>query len=83
MRLWSVAGCYPRGVCYCPHVKRRPFQGRVWWGGWYWSLGYFASITEAELAAVRVRREVAEWADMQLPPPTLLPLLKKAAARRA
>ena len=78
-----MAGCYPKGVCYCPHVKRRPFQARVWWGRRYWSLGYFASITEAEMAAAKVREEVRQWKDVQLPPPTLLPALRKAEARGA
>jgi len=80
---YAVASCYPKGVCYCPHVKRRPFQARVWWGGRYWSLGYFASITEAEMVAVRVRSEIREWADMRLPPPTLQPLLKRVEQRQA
>ena len=80
---YAVASCYPKGVCYCPHVKRRPFQSRVWWGGRYWSLGYFASITEAEMRAVRVRGEIREWSDMLLPPPTLQPLLQQAARRQA
>ena len=75
--------CYPKGVCFCPHVKRRPFQARVWWAGRYWSLGYFASITEAEMSAARVRSEIREWADMRLPPPTLQPLLRKAEQRQA
>ncbi len=69
--------CYPRGVCHCPNNTRKPFQARVWWAGRYWSLGYFASITEAEIKVNRVYREMAEWKEMQLPPPTLLPLLQK------
>ena len=58
-------------------MKKRPFQARVWFQGRYWSLGYFASITEAELRVNRVYREMAEWREMQLPPPTLLPLLQR------
>lgn len=73
----DAVSCYPRGVCHCPHMKTRPFQARVWFQGRYWSLGYFASITEAEIRVNRVYREMAEWREMQLPPPTLLPLLRK------
>ena len=71
--------CYPRGVCHCPNNKQRPFQARVWWDGRYWSLGYFASITEAEIRVNRVYREMAEWREMLLPPPTLLPLIQRQA----
>lgn len=62
-------------------MKRRPFQARVWWQGRYWSLGYFASITEAELRVNRVYAEMAEWQEMQLPPPTLLPLIRERERR--
>ncbi len=64
-------------------MKKRPFQARVWWQGRYWSLGYFASITEAEIRVNRVYAEMAEWQEMQLPPPTLLPLLQKREALQA
>lgn len=64
-------------------MKRRPFQARVWWQGRYWSLGYYASITEAEIRVNRVYAEMAEWQEMQLPPPTLLPLLQKRAEQQA
>lgn len=78
-----VSRCYPRGVCHCPRNKSRPFQARVWYAGRYWSLGYFASITRAELAVNRVYREMAEWREMQLPPPTLLPLIQQREAARS
>jgi hypothetical protein len=52
-------------------MKRRPFQARVWYDGRYWSLGYYASIIEAEIRVNRVYSEIAEWQEMQLPPPTL------------
>lgn len=71
---------YPRGITYVPEVNRvRPFQARFTWQGRRYSLGYFRSVLEAELALNRVRREAAEWAEMQLPPPTL----QRALARRA
>ncbi len=78
-----LVSCYPRGVCHCPHMKKRPFQARVWWQGRYWSLGYFASITEAEIRVNRVYAEMAEWQEMQLPPPTLLPLLQRREEQQA
>lgn len=62
---------YPRGVCFVPHVKRRPYQARVWYRGRYWSLGYFELIPEAEAMVSRVYQEIAEWEEMSLPPPTL------------
>jgi hypothetical protein len=58
-------------------MRNRPFQARVWFQGRYWSLGYYASITEAEIRVNRVYKEMAEWKEMQLPPPTLLPLLQR------
>lgn len=64
-------------------MKKRPFQARVWWQGRYWSLGYCASITEAEIRVNRVYAEMAEWQEMQLPPPTLLPLLQRRKALQA
>jgi hypothetical protein len=64
-------------------MKNRPFQARVWFQGRYWSLGYFASITEAEIRVNRVYREMAEWKEMQLPPPTLLRQIQQRASALA
>lgn len=75
----AAVSCYPRGVCHCPH-NRKPFQARVWYAGRYWSLGYYPSITQAEMAVNRVYAEMAEWKEMQLPPPTLLPLIRRREA---
>lgn len=73
---------YPRGVSYVPSANpNRPFQARVTWGGRRYSLGYFRSVLEAELAVSRVQRESAEWAEMQLPPPTLLRVLERQGRR--
>lgn len=58
-------------------MRSRPFQARVWFDGRYWSLGYFASITEAEIQVNRAYREIDEWKAMRLPPPRLLPLIQK------
>ena len=71
---------YPPGITYVPQVNRvRPFQARFTWQHRRYSLGYFRSVLEAELALNRIRREAAEWAEMQLPPPTL----QRVLARRA
>ena len=75
-----MSSCYPRGVCYCPQNKRKPFQARVWYAGRYWSLGYRESIPAAAAAVNRVYAEIAEWREMQLPPPTLLPLIQRREA---
>jgi hypothetical protein len=64
-------------------MKNRPFQARVWFQGRYWSLGYYASITEAEIKVNRVYREMAEWKEMQLPPPTLLRQIQQRASAPA
>ena len=75
--------CYPRGVTFCPHNPRRPFQARVWYRGRRYSLGYYRTILEAELAVNNCYLEVAEWADMQLPPPILLSQVRSVEARAA
>lgn len=63
-------------------MKIRPFQARVWWAGRYWSLGYFASIMEASARVELVYREMAEWQEMRLPPPTLQPLIRRREAQQ-
>lgn len=79
----QAVSTYPRGVSYVPTANpAKPFQARVWWGGRRWSLGYYRSITEAELAVSRCYREAAEWEEMQLPPPTLR-LVQERRGRRA
>ena len=77
-----MSGAYPRGVSYVPQANpSRPFQARVWWGGRRWSLGYYRSVLAAELAVNRCYREAAEWAEMQLPPPTLRLAQERLALR--
>lgn len=76
----QAVSAYPPGITYVPQVNRvRPFQARFTWQGRRYSIGYFRSVLEAELALNRIRREAAEWAEMQLPPPTL----QRVLARRA
>lgn len=77
----KIVSCYPRGVCHCPHNKKNPFQARVWYGGRYWSLGYRTTVVQAEILVNQVYREISEWKEMQLPPPTLLPLIQERARR--
>lgn len=76
---------YPEGIGFVPHNSQRPFQARITFRlagearGRRVSLGYFASVEEAEQALQAVRAEIKDWADMQIPPPRLLPLLQAQA----
>jgi hypothetical protein len=55
----------------------------VWFQGRRWSLGYHATIREAEMVVRQVHREIAEWAEMRLPPPTLQPLVRALQEQQA
>jgi hypothetical protein len=72
---------YPRGVTHCSHVKRNPYQARVWWAGRRWSLGYFPTIQAASQAVEQCRQEIARWAAMNLPPPMLALQHRERTAR--
>ena len=78
----QAVSAYPPGITYVPQVNRvRPFQARFTWQRRRYSIGYFRSILEAELALNRIRREAKEWEEMQLPPPTLQRVLARQGQR--
>lgn len=70
---------YPKGVAFVPHNPKRPFQARIAFQRRRYSLGYFASVEEAEEALAAVRKDIKEWGDMQIPPPSLHQLMQALA----
>ena len=74
---------FPRGVAHIPHAPNRPYQARVWWQGRRWSLGYYATISEAAAAVTACYQEIERWAAMSLPPPMLALQHQERLARQA